>query len=295
MTRHLGLDLGGTNIKVALVERTDGQLRLAESSSAPTQAERGPAHVVGRLVALGRDAGAVDSVGVTVPGAFDPETGTVRVLPNLPGPWPGQPVVAPVRDALGAPTALINDARAFALAESKLGAARDAATALFMTLGTGVGGGLVVGGELHEGLDGTAGEIGHVTVDPDGPLCGCGNRGCVEAFAGAAAIEEAGGGATVVEVVEAARAGDARAAEAIERVATYLGIALGNAITVLSPDRVVIGGGVAEAGELLLAPIRDEARRRVRLVPVERIPIVGSELGPLAGAIGAALRGAMAA
>ena len=139
VTLHLGLDLGGTNIKVAVLER-DGQAepRLLHEDELPTEAERGPEHVVRRLIDAGGAVGRADTVGVTVPGLYDRERGTVRFLPNLPGDWSGQPVVDPLRGALGAPTDMINDARAVALAEWRIGAGQGVASAAFLVVGTGV-------------------------------------------------------------------------------------------------------------------------------------------------------------
>jgi glucokinase len=176
-----------------------------------------------------------------------------------------------------------------------MGAARGCRTVVCLALGTGVGGGVIVDGRLHLGVGGTAGEIGHQTVLPEGPLCGCGNRGCVEAVASARAICEMGGRATVDAVVAAALGGDARAREAVERAAAWIGIAVANAIVLLNPERVVIGGGIAQSGDAFLDPIRAEVRRRVHLARADRIEIVPGELGAAAGAIGAALRGAEAA
>ena len=287
MTLHLGLDLGGTNIKWALVEE-DG---VAAVGSAPTFAHEGPERVVQRLAEVG--AAALDgrraaAVGIGLPGVFDGVAGTATFLPNLPGNWAGTPVREPVAAALGAGAVLVNDARAFAVGESRLGAASGRRTALFVTVGTGVGGGVVVDGRLHLGI-GTAGEFGHQTVDPAGPVCGCGNRGCVEAVACAGAIAAAAECGTVEEAVEAAQSGDEQARAALEQAGRALGIALANAVLLLAPERIVVGGGVAGAGDLLLDPIRDELRRRVRVAPIERIDVVPAELGPGAGAIGAAL------
>jgi glucokinase len=261
--RNLGLDLGGTNIKWVVLE--DGA--VTASGEVQTRAAEGEDAVIGRLIAAGQAAGEVDTVGIGVPGLFDDATGSTTFLPNVQGEWDGRAVAAPVRDALGAPARLINDARAFALAEWTLGAARGCHTAAFFVVGTGVGGGVVVGGAPHEGREGRAGELGHFTIDPEGPRCTCGNDGCVEAF-----------------VRDALRDGD------LARAGRYLGIGVANAIVVLAPDRVVVGGGVAQARPALLDAARDEAKRRVRVsVPVQ---IVRGELGVLAGAIGAALRGA---
>jgi glucokinase len=193
------------------------------------------------------------------------------------------------------PVALINDARAFGLAELRLGAGRGASSLVGLTLGTGVGGVIAIDGRVHLGHDGTAGEVGHQTIDPGGPRCGCGNNGCVEAFARADRIAEACGTDSVEAAVAAARAGDERALAGLARVGAALGIGIANMIVVISPDRVVIGGGVAAAGELLLGPIRDELRRRVYTTTLDGVELVMAELGPLAGAIGAAIHGAEAA
>lgn len=263
MSRHLGLDLGGKYVKWVVLE--DGL--VAAKGQTKTRAAAGPEAVIERLVVAGREAGRVDTVGIGVPGLFDAATGAVTFLTNVPGDWKGRPLARLIGDALGAPARLINDARAFALAEWTLGAARGCDTAVFAVVGTGVGGGIVVGGKPHEGREGRAGELGHQTIDPDGPLCGCGNHGCLEAFVRAALD-----------------------AQDVRRAGMLLGIGLGNAIVLLAPDRIVVGGGVAAAGERLLRPLRKEIRRRVKVsVPVDVVP---AELGVLAGAIGAALRGA---
>jgi glucokinase len=159
--------------------------------------------------------------------------------------------------------------------------------------GTGVGGGLVLGGRLHLGIEDRAGEIGHHTVEPDGPLCTCGNRGCLELTAGARAIARAAGQPSFDAVVEAARAGEPAAVDALRRAGTLIGLAIANLTIFVTPERIVVGGGVAEAGELLLGPLRDEVRRRAgNVAPLERIEILPAALGPFAGAIGAALWGA---
>lgn len=161
-----------------------------------------------------------------------------------------------------------------------------------LTLGTGVGGVIAIDGRVHQGHDGTGGELGHQTIDPDGPWCTCGNRGCVEAFARADVIAAACGTGTVEEAVDRARAGDAVAVGGLAEVGRHLGIGIANAIVVVNPDRVVIGGGVARAGDLLLEPIRAELRARVRVTSLDDVELVLAELGTLAGAIGAAVHGA---
>ena len=296
MSRHLGLDLGATNIKWAIVEHATGEWRVLDQGQTPTHADEGSAQVIGRLADAGREAIAkhtgVVSVGIGVPGLYYPERGATRFLVNMPDDWDMVPVAPFVGRELGLPTQLINDARAFGLAEHRLGAGRGADTMLGWTLGTGVGGVIVVGGRVIQGHDGTAGEMGHQTIDPDGPSCGCGNNGCVEAFVRADRIAEACASATVEEAVERARAGDAVALAGLADAGRYLGIGIANMIVVLSPDKVVIGGGVAAALDLLLPTLLAELKQRVRTTDLTRVQVLPAELGTEAGAIGAAIHGA---
>jgi glucokinase len=299
-TRHLGLDLGGTNLKWTVVERSGESWVVVARDQVATRRAASSAEIpasvtaqLGEVAIHARDvAGPVRSVGIGIPGLYDPRTGRTRFLVNVPGPWDGHAVAEPVAVAVGVPAFLINDARAFGLAELRLGAGRGARSMVGLTLGTGVGGVLAVDGRVHQGHDGTAGEIGHHTIDPDGPWCNCGNRGCLESYARADQIAAACGTATAEEAVRAAARGDERAARGLTDVGRYLGIGIANMITILSPDRVVLGGGVAAAGELLFAPIRAEVLRRVRTTSVDEVAIVPAELGTWAGAIGAAVHGA---
>ncbi len=301
-TRHLGLDLGATNLKWAMLAHRGGTWTTIAREQVRTRIvddpDAVPGAVVAQLARVAADAiaawGPAATVGIGVPGLYDPAGGTTRFLVNVPGPWAGQPVAGPVADAAGVPAWLINDARAFGLAELRLGAGRGASTMIGLTLGTGVGGVIAIDGRVYQGHDGTAGEIGHQTIDPDGPWCGCGNQGCLEAFARADRIAAACGTATVEEAVARAREGDRQAIEGLVRIARYLGIGIANMIAVISPDRVVIGGGVSAAADLLLGPIRDELRRRVRTTSLDEVEIVTAELGTWAGAIGAAIHGAEA-
>jgi glucokinase len=236
--------------------------------------------------------GGVASVGVGIPGLYDPDHGTTEFLVNFPGGWRGVPVVDPLEASLKLPVALINDARAFGLAELRLGAAQGVDSMIGLTLGTGVGGVVAVHGRVLQGYKGRAGELGHQTIDPDGPWCNCGNRGCVEAFCRADQIAIACGTRSVEEAVAAARAGDRRATDGLTDTGRYLGIGLANMIVALNPDRVVLGGGVAAAGELILGPIRDEIARRVHVTAYSHIDVVVASLGTFAGAIGAGIHGA---
>lgn len=295
-SRHLGIDLGGTNTKWAVVEHDAGTWRTLDRDQVATPAADGPDAVVARLASVGAEAIArcagVATVGIGIPGRYDTATGATRLMINFPGAWAGRPVAGPVAAALGLPTALINDARAFGVAELRLGAGRGASSMVGLTLGTGVGGVIVVDGRVHQGHDGTAGEIGHQTIEPDGPLCTCGNRGCLEAYARADRIAAACGTATAEEAIDRARAGDQRALDGLAEVGRVLGIGIANMIVVMTPDRVVLGGGNAVAAEFLLPAIRDELRRRVFMTSLAEVQIVVAELGTWAGAIGAAVHGA---
>jgi glucokinase len=292
--RVLGLDLGGTYIKTAVVETSAGTApEVIYTNQGPTDAADGPEAVITRLIRLGGEAidqtGPVDGAGVGVPGLFDFDTGEVIFFTNLPGSWEGVPLRSRLAEGLGVTVNLINDARAFTLAEGTVGAGQGARTLACLTLGTGIGGGLMIDGKLEFGAFGIAGELGHQTVDPDGEVCGCGNRGCLEAVARPPVIAAAAGKQSFEEVLRGLADGDRRSVEALAAASHYLGIGLANVITMIGPDRIVIGGGVAEAGDIVFEPVRDAVRSRLTLVPPEVIQIVPANLGAEAGAIGAAL------
>lgn len=292
---HLGLDLGGTNLKWGVLE-LGGVARVVETGVLPTETHDGERGVLRQLIQVAQAAcrkhGRIRSVGVGLPGVLDLAAGTTRFIPNIPGRWDGVPVAATLCEAVGVPARVINDARAFTLAEHRLGAGQGAETMLGITLGTGVGGGLILDGQLYLGHEGTAGEFGHQTVLPRGPACTCGNRGCLETLANAEAIQIRSGQPSPEKAVEAARAGDRRAQRAFNQVGRYLGIGVSNVVVLVGADRVVVGGGIAAAGEILLEPMRAELKKRVHVTEVERVRVVSATLGPWAGAIGAALYGA---
>jgi glucokinase len=286
--RALGIDVGGSNIKAVLLERGE----VVSRSESPTLSERGgPDAVLGRIAAVAREAAPWDSIGVALPGLFDPD-GRATLLPNLHGDWVGVAIADPLAAALDRPVRLVNDGHAFALAESTLGAGSGGRNVMCVVCGTGIGGGLVLDGELHLGPRQRAGEFGHHTVVENGPECNCGNRGCLELYAGSRAIARAAGAESFREAVGAAESGDRRAREAIARAGQLIGLAIANILIFLCPDRVVVGGGVAAAGDVLLDPLRAEIERRARVAPLELIEIAPARLGAQAGAIGAALWGA---
>jgi glucokinase len=311
---HIGVDLGGTTMAVALLDEGG---RILEKATVPTLAHHGHDAVIDRIAQLihqvinsagvGHDQ--VGAIGIGVPGVLAMEKGLTLFLPNLPGTWPRVPLAPRIEEAVGLPTFLLNDVRSITLGEKTYGAGQEVDNMVCLAIGTGIGGGVVVGGKLLLGLDGTAGELGHQIIDPYGPRCGCGNRGCLEAFASGPAIASMGlravkqglttrigelcdydlNAITPKLIYQAALEGDAVAQEIYEMAGFYIGIGVANLITILSPQMVVIGGGVAQAGELLLAPIREAARQRVHVTPFEKVQIVQAELSTDAGMIGAAV------
>jgi len=266
-------------------------------------------HLIGVARGLCEEHPTVTALGVGVPGLVD-RNGTLRFAPNLPG-VVELPVGPLLSEALGLPVRADNDATCAAWAEHQLGAAAGADTALLVTLGTGIGGGLVVDGLLVRGANGFAGEIGHMVVDDDGIPCPCGRRGCWERYASGSALDRQarelvadGGGRRLIElaggdpaqvtggqVTAAAAEGDADARQLLDRFADWFALGLANLIHAFDPSRCVIGGGLVGAGEVVLGPIRT-ALSEARLVAPEHRPtveVVPAILGPEAGAIGAAL------
>ncbi len=297
--RYIGLDLGGTNIKWSVVEQSgpDGWHTL-DRGQVKTERAGQDEGIVAQLCALatevrdGIDDGPVLTCGVAVPGLYVPETGVVTFLTNVPGDWSATPTGEPIERATGLPTALINDARAFGLGELRFGAGKDVDSFIGLTLGTGIGGVVALGNQVLQGYNGQAGELGHQTIEPDGPWCGCGNRGCMEAFTRADQVAATCGTRSPREAVEQARAGDQRCIDGLAEIGRYLGIGISNAVTVLTPERVILGGGWSSAGEFLTLPIKAEMDRRVLIDSGDRTEVVIAELGTWAGAIGAAVHGA---
>ena len=296
MNRYLGLDLGGTNIKYAIIEKKGSDWSVISKDQIDTEAKLGPEHVTNRLAELANKFGDdVDGVGLAVPGTFEAHSGSILIFPNLPGPWRGHQILAPVAKASGKPTALINDARSFALAETFLGAARGMRTVACLVLGTGIGGGIIIDGKVISGCTGAAGELGHLVVEPNGNQCGCGSRGCLETTSATVAICNNAKSESPAQAYEKALAGDETAINAFKIAGRGLGIAITSLMVTLSPDVFVIGGGVSQAGELLNKYIREEIDSRLTIYPTSAVKIVSAELGVFAGAIGAALNGAIAA
>lgn len=294
----IALDVGGTGMKAALIAG-DGSL-LHEARRA-TGRERGPEAVVetilgfaAELLALGRErfGRAASAVGVAVPGIVDAENGTAVYAANLG--WRDVPMRALLSERLGGiPVALGHDVRTGGLAEGRIGAGRDADRFLFVPLGTGIAGAIGLGGRIEAGAHGYAGEIGHIVVRPGGPACGCGQHGCLETLASASAVSRAWAAASgdpdadAAHCAKAVESGDLRAREVWLAAIGALADGLVTAITLLDPRTVIIGGGLAEAGETLFTPLRTAVEERVTF---QRLPeIVPAALGDTAGCLGAGL------
>ena len=296
MTTVLALDVGGTKMAAGLVDGGGAVLAHARVETPPgADAEALWLAVVGLLDdLLARTGSSYDGVGIGCGGPMVWPQGVVSPL-NIPG-WRGFPLLDRVRDryAAGRPVAIHNDAVALAVAEHRWGAGRGHDNVLGMVVSTGVGGGLVLGGRRIDGATGNAGHIGHVVVDPDGPACPCGGRGCVEAIARGPALAAyavslgwAGEG-TGIAVAAGARAGDTACVEAFARAGRAVGVGIASAAALLDLEVVSLGGGISLAGEPFLGPLRAAFAEHGRLDFVRRCRIVGAETGPLAGLSGAA-------
>lgn len=295
--------------------RDDGREVLAVRT-APTDPARGADAVVADLVRMGtaareelarlRDGAAVVGVGIGAPGPLDTARGVVLLTPNLG--WVDMPLRARLAEGLDLPAALDNDANCAVLGECWVGAGAGGRCVIGLTIGTGIGGGIVLDGRVHHGVADCAAEFGHMTINLNGRRCGCGNDGCLEAYASgpaiaARAVEQLRAGAssrlgtrvdgdlariTAATVYEAAADGDLLADEVVRDTARYLGVGVANLLNIFNPDIVVIAGGVTRAGDHLFEPLRREVARRAFRPAVESCRIVPAALGDHAGVIGAA-------
>ncbi len=306
----VGVDMGGTNVKVAAV-RESGE--VVEALSLPSEVELGPKHVqeqiergIGALFErFGREEFA--AVGVGAAGSVD-DTGVVKYPPNFPG-WEVEGLGERLRRFTGLPVWVDNDANVAAIGEARFGAGKGFTDFLCITLGTGVGGGLFLRGEIYRGPGFAAGEVGHITVDMNGPQCKCGSYGCLERFVGARYIVERavqklrqqGGGRKLTDSVkgeldrltpkvisEAALAGDEVALEVMYETGTVIGVAMASVVNLLNLQRIIVSGGVAQAGDLILQPLRQMLSARALPVPRSQCDVVAAQLGPHAGVLGAA-------
>jgi glucokinase len=314
MKKYIGCDLGGTNLRAAIVDVESGDVLHLESI--PTLAQEKHEAVMRRMADLilhvlnsaGLDKEHIGGIGIGAPGVLDLAKGKTLFLPNLPGTWPNIPLADTITRFTGLKTILLNDVRSITNGEWHFGAGRGVDTIAVFAIGTGIGGGLVINGQLHLGLGGTGGELGHTMIDFNGPACGCGNNGCLETYASGPAIAAMGMKAvsqglttkiaelcdhdlnriTPKLIAEAANAGDEIAKDIFDKAGFYIGIAAANVCAAIGPRRIIIAGGVAKAGALLLDPIRQTVRQRVYVMPVDQVEIVPSQLGDMAGIIGVA-------
>jgi glucokinase len=308
----IGIDLGGSNIKAGVVDSDGGILR---DTTLPAEASRGPAHVIEQiskgirqlLDASHEDAEKCIGIGVGSPGSVDLDGGTVRYPPNFPG-WTVVRLGEALEKNFGLRVAVDNDANAAAVGEARFGAGVGRPDFVMITLGTGVGGGLILGGKIYRGPFGAAGEIGHITIDYNGPLCNCGNRGCIEAYVGAKYLTEravekvqSNPRSIIVTLVDgdltridpkvvslAAQEGDSTALEILEETGKYLGIALASVVNLLDLRLIIIGGGIARAGKPLFDAVRKSVSQHVLKPMTEGLEVLPAKLGNAAGILGAA-------
>jgi glucokinase len=306
-----GIDIGGTKIAVALADASGQVISLSRFA---TQVGLGPYRIVDDAIKevermADETAAALTAVGVGCGGPLDSQRGLILSPPNLPG-WDNFPIIEIIEKRLGVPARLENDANAAALGEARYGAARGLSDIVYITISTGIGGGIIIDGKLLHGINDGAGEVGHITVLPEGPMCGCGARGCLEALCSGTSIarraverlqtgaqssmtEMAGGinKLTAKVVAEAARGGDPVAGEIWDETIYYLGVGISNIINILAPEAVILGGGVSTAGEQLLVPLRRQVQSRITMLPPEKINILQASLGGDSGIYGALILG----
>lgn len=307
MTRTvLAADFGGTHLRAAVVDENG---RVLARDERPTPTEATAASVTAEIVSLLRSVApgpgaAPSAVCIATAGLVDADAGRVILAPNIPG-FRNLPLTEPVAAALGMPAFIENDASAAALGEFRFGAGRGMRHLLHATLGTGIGGGLVIDRRLYRGAKGLAGEIGHIVIDPSGPRCNCGSRGCLEALVSGVAFAQrarrllakgksprlaaiaAGREPNGRDLLVAAQEGDTAAEAEIRNGGHVLGLGLGSLVNVLNPDAVTLSGGLLGMGEMLLGPMRD-ALSSLAYGPASGTKVLLSELGDDAGLLGAA-------
>lgn len=314
----VALDIGGTKLAVGVAPRPEFARtgRPEAIAKMPVPEPKTPDDVIPHLLrsvrhmAMGRP---IAGVGISIGGPLDHEQGVVINFPHLPG-WKNIPLRAVIERELGVPAALDNDANLGALAEYRWGGGQGCDPFVYLTISTGIGGGVIVGGKLIHGVASGGGEVGHITVQTGGPLCPCGNRGCLERMASgtnialrgrALAAEDPVAGRHLLSladgrperitsetVLQGYRSGDPLSRRVWEEAAEYLAIGLGSIIHVLAPQRIVLGGGVAQAGEDLLGPVRRRLRDHVFYIPPDRIDLVAASLGHDSALIGAMIAAA---
>ena len=312
----VGIDIGGTKLATVVADKTGHILGKVRK---PTHSEKGPEYAIGLLFDMVREVvnqvgveqTSISAIGVSCGGPLDTKTGIVYSPPNLPG-WDALPLKALLESEFQVPVIIENDANASALAEFRFGGGRGYSAVLYMTMSTGIGGGIVIDGQVYHGANDSAGEVGHQILLPNGPRCGCGKRGCLEALCSGPAIarraqaairkQRKGGKSptallTLAEgqieavksehVLAAARTGDALALELVQETAYYMGWGIANLVNILNPDIVLLGTIAVAAGDLLLDPIRETVSKFAMTRPAEAVNIAPAELGDALGDLAA--------
>jgi len=305
MDKIIGIDIGGTKIAIG---RSDVNGNLEESLRFSTNVVRGYRAILGEIIEkterLFNDQ-SVKAIGIGCGGPLDSKKGRVLSPPNLPG-WDNVLIVEDIKSIFKVPVYLENDANAAALGEFHFGVGRNVNNMVYLTLSTGIGGGIIINNRLVHGVRDSGGEVGHQTILPDGPFCNCGNRGCLEAISSGTGIAKTfkerllSGRDSIVRswikdvseidakmIADAAKWGDTLAKEVWDEAIYYLGIGIANIITILSPEMVVLGGSLTKYGESLFLRVREIVKERVKLVPVDEVQIVEAELGDNVGILGA--------
>lgn len=308
---RIGIDVGGTNIKFALVSPKG---EILYSNSIPTRSEMGYEYTVNNMkqaiTTLLSETNSkkedIEGIGFGFPGQVDYKTGVVKNLPNIPG-WVEVPIAQIIEKEFGITTKIDNDVRCAALGELNYGAGKGCENLICITVGTGIGSGIIINGKLVRGASNAAGEIGHIKLFPQGEkLCGCGDYGCLEAYVSGPSIVEMatdyirGGKSTKYRemavseitpfiVAQAAEQGDGVAKRIYTIMGEYLGTGLASVVNLLNPERIIIGGGVAGCGDLLLAPLKETLLKRAMPISANAVEIVSAQLGNNAGVIGSSL------
>lgn len=317
MKEHVvGIDIGGTKLATVVADKTGHILGKVRK---PTHSEKGPEYAIGLLFDMvrevvsqvGLEQTSISAIGVSCGGPLDTKTGIVYSPPNLPG-WDALPLKALLESEFQVPVIIENDANASALAEFRFGGGRGYSAVLYMTMSTGIGGGIVIDGQVYHGANDSAGEVGHQILLPNGPRCGCGKRGCLEALCSGPAIarraqaalqkQRKGGKSPTAlltladgrieaikseHVLAAARTGDALALELVQETAYYMGWGIANLVNILNPDIVLLGTIAVAAGDLLLDPIRETVSNFAMTRPAEAVHIAPAQLGDALGDLAA--------
>ena len=309
----LAVDIGGTKIMTAIISDNG---RILAKDTCPTLAGEGVQAVIERLFIASDSllnqhnmkSSQLGGIGIAAAGAIDSGRGLITLSPNLPG-WRDVPLGEIVRERYRVDAFLVNDASAAALGEHRFGAGRGVSNLILLTLGTGIGGGIIINGEIYLGACGSAAEIGHMVIDVNGPECGCGNRGCLEALASGTAVARdairrlsQGERSSLTEMVGdkiesitaeqigiAAQDGDELALDVLSQAANYLGMGMVNLVNIFNPEMIILGGGMAELGGLFIDPARRVVAEKAFPISVQAVRIVTAQLGNEAGVYGAAV------